>query len=182
MLSFTIPPNIKSGYEILISVVTFDIFGYFIEDVNFGQTETEPFNERLDFLKYDSLNILTNMFSIHIFLALLLIKTFFAYIAQFSCIKNFLQHKICKSCRRSPTKSVADSFISGILRLTLVGFFEIVLCLYIGFGIFKLKDQMTKIDALTATANVFYTILVIVYCITLIYFVLIKSRPLLQLK
>ena len=62
MLSFTIPPNIKSGYEILISVVTFDIFSYFIEDVNFGQTETEPFNERLDFLKYIHTYIITSKF------------------------------------------------------------------------------------------------------------------------
>ena len=67
------PPNVDQQYEILISVVTFDIFGYWIEDVNFGQTETEPFNDGMGYLKYDSLNIITNMFSIHVFIVLLLL-------------------------------------------------------------------------------------------------------------
>ena len=36
ILSFTIPPNVKIYYDVMVSVVTFDLFGYFIEGVNFG--------------------------------------------------------------------------------------------------------------------------------------------------
>ena len=85
ILSFILPPNIKSWYEILISVVTFDYFGYFIEDVNFGQTETEPYNDGLGFLKYDSLNIITNMFSVHVFVILLLLRTILALVIHRCC-------------------------------------------------------------------------------------------------
>ena len=73
IINFSIPPNVAAHYEILVSVVTFDLFGYFIEDVDFGQTQTEPYNKGLGMLSYDSLNILSNLFSIHIFLILVVI-------------------------------------------------------------------------------------------------------------
>ena len=94
ILSLEIPPNVWPIFDSLIEVVTFDLFGIWIEDVNFGQTETEPFSNSFDRLKYDSLNILTNMFSMHIFLIFLLLQTIFYFILGMSCFKNFAM------CRR----------------------------------------------------------------------------------
>ena len=36
IINVVMPSNVRTHYEILISVVTFDIFGYWIEGVNFG--------------------------------------------------------------------------------------------------------------------------------------------------
>lgn len=36
ILHVNLPPNLMDLYNILIEVVTFDLFGYWIEDVNFG--------------------------------------------------------------------------------------------------------------------------------------------------
>ena len=141
-MNFTIPPNVELHYEILVSVVTFDLFGYFIEDVNFGQTETEPYSEGLDTLKYDSINILTNMFSVHVFITLLIMYAIFSFVLQFSCCR-IPDWRVCKMCRSAQSSKISEYLVVGALRIFLTGFLEILICSYIGMGIFNLSNQMS---------------------------------------
>ena len=94
-------------FEALIEVVTFDLFGYWIEDRDFGQTETEPYTSNFDRLKYDSLNIITNMFSIHIFVTLLLIRSLFTILFGLRCLQNF------RMCNKMAKASALFTLIQG---------------------------------------------------------------------
>ena len=120
------------------------------------------------------------MFSIHIFVIVLLLKTLLTFLLQSSLVSRNLGHWLCKPCRSLATGNLIDSFVSSALRLILVGFFEIMLCQYIGYGIFSLYGSMTGIDKLTAITNVFYTVCLIGYSATVIYFVLIKFKPVIK--
>lgn len=135
----------------LISVVSFDLFGTWIEGVNFGQTETDPYSEGLNTLDYDSLNILTNMFSVHIFVLILLLQALIGSIVRHYC--NCLGNSaVCRRCR---SYSVRETVVMGVLRILLTGFLEILLSTIIGIGIFKL-DSFTSVDIVTVIVTVGY--------------------------
>ena len=78
----------------LIDVVTFDLFGYWIEGVNFGQTETEPYSEEIGSLEYDTINILTNLFSVNLFVLIVLLQGLFFLTIKLTCLRN------CTICKR----------------------------------------------------------------------------------
>ena len=123
------------------------------------------------------------MASIHIFFTILILQTLFSMLIQIQCCKNLWQTLfICKPCRKLFQINVKDTFVIGGLRLIFVGFLEILLCTYIGFGIFKLGDQMTNIDILTGVVVVLYTICLIVFCAIMTWFIIFKSRPLIEFK
>ena len=170
------PANVRTLYEVLIAVVTFDIFGYWIEDVNFGQTETDAYTPYLEYLDYDSLNILTNMFSIHVFFLILILQTICAFILKITCLVNF---SCLKKCR--PTK-VWQNFEQGILRIFLTGFLEIFLCSFIGLEMHKLDTPLTKVDEYTLIANYFYIVGLILFVLLLSWFVFWRMQTLVSLK
>ena len=181
LIQSNMPPNVSQQYEILISVVTFDLFGYWVENVNFGQTETDAYNESFNYLKYDSLNILTNMVSIHIFVAIVVVHSAVMLILQMRCCECMLRLRLCRAFRRSLQRSVAQTFVIGIFRIMYTGFLEIFLCTYIGLGIFEIKE-MTDIDKLTACVNIFYVFNVAVFIGIMLWFIFYKVRPLIHFK
>lgn len=161
----------------MIEVVTFDLFGFWIEDVNFGQTETEPFSENLNKLKYDSINILTNMFSLHVFILILCFQAVLVFALGLSCLKN------CACCQKCQNKVPASEiFVQGGLRILLTGFLEIFLCSIIGLGIFELGSDMTVIDMLTSGVNIAYIVALAAFIFLLCWFVFWKTRRLVEIK
>ena len=61
------------------------------------------------------------------------------------------------------------------------GFLEILLCTYIGLGVFEIKD-MTDVDKLTAAVNIFYVINLIAFIFVMLWFTFYKVRPLIHFK
>ena len=171
----------ETHYEILLSVVTFDLFGMFIDGVDFGQTETEAYSEGLEMLDYDSINILSNLFSIHIFLITLLLQALFAFILRFSCCNGPTQWRVCTICRKAKESNISENIVLGSLRLFLTGFLEILICATIGVGVFSLSE-LTNLDKLTCTVNIFYILCLVLFIAIVIWFLVSKSRFLINLK
>ena len=164
-----------SLFETLAAVVTFDVFGYFIEDVNFGQSETEPYNDNINFLKYDSLNILTNMFSIHVFVVVLLLQGLLGQILKLNCCRN--------STILKPFRSVSFSgtVLAGGLRILSAGYLEILLSAVLGLGMFKIS-KLTIVDKITVVVNVAYLAALAMFVLFLAWFMLRKAKTLIDIK
>ena len=134
----------------------------------------------MDFLKYDSLNIITNMFSLHIFVSILILRAFLQLISRQMCCK-LPNWRILNRCRHHDA-SITNEFVSGGLRIFYTGFLEILLCSAIGLGVLKIGDEMTDIDVITAVVNVVYAVCLVVFCIILVWFTFFKSSPLIKFK
>ena len=91
-----------------------------------------------------------------------------------------LQIRIFSCCKKFRKGKIIDNFVQEALRLILVGFLEIMISTYVGYSIFKLAGEMTMIDKITASVNVFYTICLIIYCVVAVYFVFFMSKPLIE--
>lgn len=181
IINFNIPSNIETHFDILVAIVTFDLFGFFIEGVNFGQTETEPFNEGLGALSYDSINILTNLFSMHIFVLYTLLSALFCFVIGMS-ICRIPNWRVCHCCRKAQDADIGENFAVQALRIFLTGFLEILICSYIGLGIFKLPGDLSRVDWLAAFVNIFYIVGLFIFCVTMLWFVFCKSKKLQRIK
>ena len=164
-----------SLFETLVAVVTFDVFGYFIEDVNFGQSETEPYNDNINFLKYDSLNILTNMFSIHVFVVVLLLQGLLGQILKLNCCRNSTILKTFRSV------SCSGTVLAGGLRILSAGYLEILLSAVLGLGMFKIS-KLTIVDKITVVVNVAYLAALAMFVLFLAWFMLRKAKTLIDIK
>ena len=156
----------------------------FIDGVDFGQTETEAYSEGLEMLDYDSLNIISNLFSIHIFLIALLSQALFSFVLRLSCCGVPTQWKLCTICRKAKESNIGDNIVIGALRLFLTAFLEILICATIGLGIFNLPDgqEMTNVDIVTCAVNIFYILSLILFITIVVWFLFSKSLFLLELK
>lgn len=181
IISFSIPSNVEQHFDILVAVVTFDLFGFFLEDWDFGQTKTEPYNEGLGTLSYDTVNILTNLFSIHVFVLYTLFSAIFCFIIRLS-ICRLPNWRLCFLCRRAQSAKLIDNFIMQALRIFLTGFLEILICSFIGLSIFRLPTAMTAVDLVAGVVDVIYLVCLVIFSITLIWFVFHRSKKLQRFK
>lgn len=171
------PPNVRLLQETLIDVVTFDLFGYWIEDINFGQTETEAYSKELEYLDYDSLNILTNLFSVHIFVAVLLSQAILAFVLNLTCLRN------CVACKCLIRSNFQLLLVQGMLRILYSGFQEILICSIVGLWLFDaVGDQMTSVDEIAAVVTITYLIALIIFVFVLCWFVFWRMRTIVKIK
>ena len=132
-------------------------------------------------LSYDSLNILSNLFSIHIFLLLVMSQALIIFILQLSCCQVHNQ-KYLKICRKAKNSKINEIIVISTFRIFLTGFLEILICASIGIGIFSLPGELTKIDKVTCVVNIFYIVCLIVFSVTLFWFIFVKAKLLIKFK
>ena len=137
----------------------------------------------MGYLKYDSLNIITNMFSIHVFIVLLLLQILFLLLLQLQCCQVATARcKVCKFFGRAAQGAMAcDLFTIGILRIMSTGFLEILISTYVGLGLFWL-DEMTFVDQLTSIINILYAIGLLAFLGVIFWFICYKVQPLVKFK
>jgi len=111
------------------------------------------------------------MFSIHIFLMILIVQSMLTFVLNLTCLGNF-------RCLKGLTGTkVWQNFVQGSLRIFLSGFLEILLCSIIGLDLFQIIEQ-TSIDEFSALVTIAYLIGLVIFSVLLSWFVFYRMRTL----
>lgn len=69
-----------------------------------------------------------------------------------------------------------------MLRVFMTGFLEVLICSLIGLSLLNQVEETTEVDILTFVVNIVYLACLVLFCLTLAYFLLCKSGTLITLK
>ena len=178
LFNIKMPANLQDDFKILIDVVTFDYLNYFVENEDFGQSETEAFNENFNYLKYDTINIIQNMFSLQFFILFLGIKSFFWLVTKCSCRKKLRRSSCYQHNKHLATQAWAQDALALIFY---EGYLEILICSWIGLNIYEL-EEMTRMDKICGVLSISFVVMLILFTIYLCWFVCYKSKRLVKIK
>ena len=149
LYNVTIPANAMMLFNELHHVVSFDYFEKIYPDFarDMYITETKPFNIRFERLGYEERNIIANMGSIVVLMALILTKVLITVLVSLirSCKRKkgeivFNRYDHSRSCLRFCSRCQVHLWLTHqtnidlTFRFMIETVFEILLCVIIGLG------------------------------------------------
>ena len=156
-------------------MVSFDLFAP-TDHIDFGLTETEPYNENYNELGYESSNFYDNLGSIGAIGLLITLRL----ILQPPLFSLFYKIGCCKCCRRVMKRlNLNGPIISNMwIRFGLETYFEFLISCLVGLRLQSvLITEPTGPDKFTIGSTWFFTFLIVLFPIFVAYITLWKSRP-----
>ena len=161
-------------FQFLASVVSFDILAP-TDHIDFGLTETPPYNENYEELGYESSNFYENLGSI----ALIGIIIALRQILQPPFFWLFNRIGCCLCCRRAMQKwNLKPHNISNIwVRYAIETYFEYLISCLIGLRLSKLLSaSKTGPDKFTIVSTYFFSVLVFIFPLMVAFITLFLAR------
>lgn len=160
-----LPANAFEKFEIMVDVVSFDFFAV-TEYIDIGLTETEPWSQNFEFLKYETVNFIEGMGSI------LPVGLITLVIAFASFTMTVVKRKIfCKGLQPNVVTLGLVTFMTGT-------FFENLVCISISMQMLTYYEVLNSADKMSIAFQFLFLAAVVAFIAYVTYFAIIVSPKL----
>ena len=188
--NITLPASCYQLFELLIWVVSFDVFEP-ADHFDLNISETDPYNDKFDWLGFGSLNIIENMGSILIFILLLIFQSILILIFHLFHVSWDSIASCCRCCRnRTYLKNKFNhwfhfrGYVNSVYRFFLETFIELLICCTISIS-FKKEippNERTFTDSLSILSTYVSLGMLVVFVGIVGWFSLYESNQLYKIK
>lgn len=166
LINIPLSAKVYFVFDIMIKIIQFDFFPIH-EFFDLGFQSTEPWDEKFEWLKYDSTNFIELSGSVLFLLGLIIFQGILV------CIAGILR-------KRPKSKFLADltdftQFKQGLIRFFIETYFELIISLTVSYKMFKIYDMWGTPEWVAFGIQTFMWVMMVIFTIISLNFLLCKQ-------